>query len=151
MRFLPAQPPLAGALGEEVLHLEAVHSRKFLRPLPDDQHVVGAFHHRARDLRGMHDALQRGDGPGSVCGPVHQRAAELHVALGVGNASVADGDILGVRLHQSHAFEDAVERPAAALHDLHGAPRGLHPVAAGDGDGAVGQGFERGGAPQRMA
>ena len=86
-----------------------------LRALADEQVVIGLVHHRlGHQRRGAH-ALEAGHAAGALLGPVHAAGVELHDAVGVGQAAVADAGLLGVELDDVHAGDHRVEhvgRPA---------------------------------------
>src|SRR5690606_40599223 len=62
---------LAGAVGEQVLLLEAQLEREALGALADEQRVVRAPQHLQRDGGGIADTFETGDRPGLVGRAVH--------------------------------------------------------------------------------
>ena len=93
-----------------------------LRALADEQMVVGRVHDELRDVRRRPHAFERGDAAGALLRPVHAARVELHDAVGIRQAAVADAVVLRIELDDVDAGDEGVEHVflarAAARHQV---------------------------------
>ena len=67
------------------------------------------LHHRLRDERRRAHAFERGDAAGALLRAVHAARVELHDAVGVRQAAVADAVVLRIELDDVDAGDQRVE------------------------------------------
>ncbi len=141
--LFPVEPDLPAALGQEVLFFEAVGLGELQGPGPDEKDAVGALHDEARHLRRVLDALERADGARLHRAAVHDGSIELHDALFVRDAAVADRHVIGIVLDDVDARDDGVQRIAPRLQNVPRLLDRLETVCRRDDDGPCGRGPRR--------
>jgi hypothetical protein len=91
----------------------AVSARELVRVLADEQAVVGALEHQARDLARMQDVLEARHRARLVARAVHARRVELHHAVGIRQAAQAHAVVERIGLLDLDHLDHDVERVGA--------------------------------------
>src|SRR5271166_580363 len=92
-----------------------------VRAFPDQHDVVGTLHHQFGDLRWRLRSVYAAHRPAASCWAVHHACVQLYHALLVGQATVADGAILGIFFVNVYTGNHRVERIGALFEQVHGA------------------------------
>src|SRR6187200_1171686 len=75
----PFQPEFSRMFGVEIiLDLESHVARKLLRAFPDNEMMIGRFHHLLRDQRWRAHPFDTGDTAGALLWAMHATGVELH-------------------------------------------------------------------------
>ena len=130
----PIEPDLARARGQEVFGRKADRPRKAGGAFADQQHARRAAHHREGHPGRMLESLEGADGARAHCWTVHAAGVELDHALGIGQAAVADRDVVWVGFDDPHTFHRRLDRIKPRLHALHGSTHRLEAVLRGHCD-----------------
>ena len=117
MEFLPEQPDLAGAIGEQVLARKADGDGEALGAFADQHDVSGVLHHGLRDQRHVFDVAHAADRAGAARGAVHAAGVEFDHAFFVGDSAEADGVVIWIIFRTLHDTQRGIERVAAAFQE----------------------------------
>jgi hypothetical protein len=139
IKFLPQQPDLARALGQQVLTRKTHRHGKLLRAFPHQHDVAGMLHHRLRNHRHIFYVAHAAHGTSSSRGPVHTASIEFDHTFFVRQPSQADRVILGIILRTFDHANAGIERIATALQKSVGRFHVGTAIVRGNDDGELGR------------
>ncbi len=121
-------------LGEQIHLLESFRNGKSPRPVANNHHVIGFFHHRFRQPRNIFNAPHARDRSRAVRGPVHHAGVEFYFPFFIGQSAVPNGVVIRVVFNDGDSRNDSVERIAPALENVHALIERMQAVGAGNNE-----------------
>jgi hypothetical protein len=109
MGFFVEKPELAGVVGEEIFAGETLSDGETFGTFTDKHDVSGVLHNGFGDERDVLDVANAADGTGAAGGSVHARGVEFDDAFFVGQASEADGVVVGIVFGAADDAQGGVE------------------------------------------